>query len=452
MHKFCAGDSAHLCLHWNRCDIHRVVIEEPVARYLRSAQLCRIRDLQQLLILGDLIRDLSELIHALQKERGASAIFVGSNGAQFAQLRAERVAHCHALGEQVLERVRSVDENLEHMSSGARFYTRVALAVRALRSLPDTRQQISSLEIAPQDAIKTFTEIIACLLGVGFEVADTAADTVVSRALLALVNFVQGKEYAGQERAILGGAFSCGSVETHDRRRVEFLVAAQEQAFRIFAQFADSTFVAAFNDVLANRDSLAVQRMRASALGADNPDVFKESLADEWYQHSTGRIDAMKGIEDRMATDVGRLCRTTLADANRELQQETTSWPEGAGTPTPVAMLVMDVDPAANHLGLDGGVGLYTVDGAVPKPMRSILNVLQAQSRHLDEMRGQLESARVALVERKVIDRAKGLLMKRRQLSETDAYALLRATAMNQNKRIYEVAEALVSMAEILKP
>lgn len=134
-----------------------MVIEEPVARHLRSAQLCRIRDLQQLLILGDLVRDISGLIHALQKERGASAIYLGSLGAQFAQLRAERVAQCHALSGQVLERLRSVDEHLEHLSSGARFFTRVALAVRALRSLPDTRQQISSLEITGQDAIRIST-------------------------------------------------------------------------------------------------------------------------------------------------------------------------------------------------------------------------------------------------------------------------------------------------------
>ncbi|HEV2703540.1 MAG TPA: nitrate- and nitrite sensing domain-containing protein [Steroidobacteraceae bacterium] len=428
-----------------------MIIEEPVARHLRSAQLCRIRDLQQLLILGDLIRDISELIHALQKERGASAIYLGSHGAQFAQLRAERVAHCDALSEQVLERLRSVDEHLEHLSSGARFYTRVALAVRALQGLPDTRQQIASLEIAGQEAIRTFNEVIACLLGVGFEVADIAADTAVSRALLALVNFVQGKEYAGQERALLGSAFSSGSLETQDGRRVEFLVAAQEQAFRIFAQFADGAFVTAFNKILAHRDSLAVQTMRAAALAATGTEAFREGLADDWFEHSSGRIDAMKRIEDEMAAAVGRVGRDKLAIASRELDEESTRWPDEPGTLMPVAMLVMDVDPAANQLGVEGGVGLYTVDGAIPKPMRSILDVLQAQSRHLEEMRGQLERARLALAQRKMIDRAKGMLMKRRQLSETDAYALLRATAMNQNKRIYEVAEALVNMAEILK-
>ena len=83
--------------------------------------------------------------------------------------------------------------------------------------------------------------------------------------------------------------------------------------------------------------------------------------------------------------------------------------------------------------------------------MRSILDVIQAQSRHIHDMSSQLESARVVLLERKVIDRAKGLLMNSRRLSEADAYALLRETAMSQNKRIFEIAESIVSMAEILK-
>ena len=428
-----------------------MIIEEPVARHLRSAQLCRIHDLQQLLILGELIRDISELIHALQKERGASAIFVGSRGTRFAQLRAERVAHCLALGERVLERVLRIDEHLEHLSSGARFYTRVALAVRALHGLPEMRQQISALEVAAPDAIKTFTEIIACLLGVGFEVADIAADTRVSQALLAHVNFVQGKEYAGQERAILGGAFSAGRLLSEERRRVEFLVAAQEQAFRIFAQFADRSFTAAFHGMLAQRDSAEVQRLRATALGARS-EAFPSALADEWFTHASGRIDAMKRIEDDMAAGIGRLCRETLTTANVELEQDAVRWPDERATLTPVALLVMAADPATKAPGVDGGVGLYSVDAGIPKPMRSILDVLHAQSRHLEELRGQLESARLALAERKVIDRAKGLLMKRRQLSETEAYSLLRATAMNQNKRIVEVAEALVSMADMLKP
>jgi len=63
----------------------------------------------------------------------------------------------------------------------------------------------------------------------------------------------------------------------------------------------------------------------------------------------------------------------------------------------------------------------------------------------------QLESARVALTERKAIERAKGILMTSRRLSEKDAFALLRQTAMKQNKRMFDIAEAILSMADVLK-
>lgn len=83
--------------------------------------------------------------------------------------------------------------------------------------------------------------------------------------------------------------------------------------------------------------------------------------------------------------------------------------------------------------------------------MRSIMEVIHAQSRRLNDVSHQLESARAALAERKAIERAKGLLMASRKLSEKQAYELMRETAMTQNKRIYEIAEAIISMADILK-
>ena len=92
------------------------------------------------------------------------------------------------------------------------------------------------------------------------------------------------------------------------------------------------------------------------------------------------------------------------------------------------------------------------MDNGLAKPVRSIRDVVEAQSRRIDDINSQLESARVALPERKTIERAKGILMRSRRLSEKDAYTLLRQTAMSQNKRIFEVAQAIISMADIFKP
>jgi hypothetical protein len=327
------------------------------------------------------------------------------------------------------------------MSAGARFYTRVALAFRALDGLPGTRQQICALIPAPQDAVKTFTEIIACLLAVGFEAADIAADPETSRALVALVNFAQGKEYAGQERATAGAAFSRGEFAAADRRHLEHLKLAQSRAFQIFAEFADPVFVGDFYDLAKTTDAQELNRMREHAADPAPAEHDPAASADTWYRVSTRRIDSMKFIEDRLATHLEKLCASKLEEAEANSEERDAAAVIGDGGQ--VTMVVTDVDPATNNLGLDGGIGMY--------PMRSILDVIKAQSRRIDDMNLQLESARVALAERKAIERAKGILMRSRRLSEQDAYGLIRQTAMKQNKRIIEVAEAIVSMADILK-
>jgi AmiR/NasT family two-component response regulator len=403
--------------------------DTPAARFLRSAQLCRARDLKQLSILSDLVKGISELIHALQKERGASSIYLGSNGAHFADRLVARVAESRSLEERVRDHLEHVDEKLDPMSCSARFYTRVAFAFDALDSLPGTREQVSALVLAPQDAVKAFTEVIALLLAVGFEAADIAADPETSRALIALVTFAQGKEYAGQERATTGAALSRGHFDSADRRHVT-----------LFLELSNSPETAEF------------KQMRATALEQDPSGEPRAVTADAWYEVTTRRIDTMRGIEDCVAADLGRLCAVKLAEAKAAAKHTDAIDRDLFKRTAPFAMLVADVDPAVNSLGMAGGVELYGMDNGLPKPMRSIRDVVEAQSRRIDDINSQLESARVALTERKTIERAKGILMRSRRLSEKDAYTLLRQTAMSQNKRIFEVAEAIISMADIFRP
>jgi AmiR/NasT family two-component response regulator len=420
-------------------------------RFLRSAQLCRARDLRQLSVLSDLVKGISELIHALQKERGASSIYLGSNGAHFANRLVARVAESRSLEERVRDHLEHADEKLDPMSCSARFYTRVAFAFDALDSLPGTREQVSALALAPQDAVKAFTEVIALLLAVGFEAADIAADPETSRALIALVTFAQGKEYAGQERATAGGALSRGHFDAADRSHLQHLQAAQEQAFKIFTQFADPRHVTLLLELNNSPETAEFKRLRAAALDQDPRGEHRTVTADAWFEVTTRRIDAMRSIEDGVAADLGRLCAAKLAEAKAAAKNIDAIDRDLLKRPAPFAMLVTDVNPAVNNSGTAGGVELYGMDNGLPKPMRSIRDVVEAQSRRIDDINSQLESARVALTERKTIERAKGILMRSRRLSEKDAYTLLRRTAMSQNKRIFDVAEAIISMADIFR-
>src|SRR6266403_1174384 len=238
-------------------------------RFLRSAQLCRARDLEQLSVLSDLVEGISELIHALQKERGASSIYLGSNGAHFADRLVAQVAESRGLEERVRGHLEHAGEKRDPMSCSARFYTRVAFAFDALASLPHTREQVSALVLVPQDAVKAFTEVIALLLAVGFEAADIAADPETSRALIALVTFAQGKEYAGQERAIAGAALSRGHFDAAERRHLRLLEAAQERALKIFSEFADPRHVAMLLELSGSAETAEVKEMRARAFGQD---------------------------------------------------------------------------------------------------------------------------------------------------------------------------------------
>ena len=117
----------------------------------------------------------------------------------------------------------------------------------------------------------------------------------------------------------------------------------------------------------------------------------------------------------------------------------------------PIAMFVDQSDRASIEAAIDAGVSAYIVDGLKKERVKSILDMTILRFRAFDALKVELESAKIALKERKVIDRAKALLMKSKGLSEEDAYALLRRAAMNQNKRMGEVAESLISAYELLK-
>ena len=116
----------------------------------------------------------------------------------------------------------------------------------------------------------------------------------------------------------------------------------------------------------------------------------------------------------------------------------------------PIAMFVDQSDRATIEAAIEAGVSAYIVDGLKKERVRPILDMTISRFRAFDAMRVELESTRSALKERKLIDRAKGILMKTKGLDEDGAYKLLRRTAMNQNRKIADVAESLISAYDLL--
>ena len=117
----------------------------------------------------------------------------------------------------------------------------------------------------------------------------------------------------------------------------------------------------------------------------------------------------------------------------------------------PVAMFVDQSDADSIRAAVDAGVSAYIVDGLRKERIQNILDLCISRFNAFSRLQTELEQAKTALGDRKLIDRAKGILMKARNLTEEDAYALMRRTAMNENRKIAEIAQSIVTAAELLK-
>jgi response regulator NasT len=118
----------------------------------------------------------------------------------------------------------------------------------------------------------------------------------------------------------------------------------------------------------------------------------------------------------------------------------------------PIAMFVDRSDRASIEAAVEAGVSAYVVDGLKQERVKPILDMAISRFNAFSRLARELEEVRSELENRKLIERAKGILMKSRGLSEEAAYALLRKTAMNQNRRIADIAQSLVTAAGLLGP
>lgn len=116
----------------------------------------------------------------------------------------------------------------------------------------------------------------------------------------------------------------------------------------------------------------------------------------------------------------------------------------------PVAMFVDQSDEEMTHLAMDAGLSAYVVGAPEPDRVRSVLKTAIARFQMMSRMRRELEIAKQALADRKTLDRAKGTIMRLKNVSEDEAYSLLRKTAMSQNRKVIDVANAIVTASDLL--
>ena len=183
----------------------------------------------------------------------------------------------------------------------------------------------------------------------------------------------------------------------------------------------------------------------------DNPtraEIVEAGLAAAGYRllaRLEGTQDLISRVRelapDVVVVSIDSPSRDTIEDMRRSTERQ----------PRPIALFVDRSDPATIAAAMEAGVSAYVVKGLAEDRVQGVVDVAVAHFNRYQSVREELDRARLSLLERKTIDRAKGLLMEQKGLSEEAAYRLLRKLAMDQNKRIGEVAQDVMTYAKVLK-
>lgn len=150
------------------------------------------------------------------------------------------------------------------------------------------------------------------------------------------------------------------------------------------------------------------------------------------------RIDAL--APDLLIADIDNPDRDMLEGLRRV----------GQASNRPVVMFAQDGRAETIRAAVEAGVAAYVVDGLQPDRVRPVIEVAIAQFAQFQELRAELDKARTSLAERKLVEKAKGILMKSRGCGEDEAYAAMRKMAMDRKLRLVDVANKIIAAAELL--
>jgi hypothetical protein len=413
--------------------------------FLIAAKRCDIAELQQLALTSALVNACGRLVHALQRERGLSNLYLGSQGQRWAEDRHAQVQQSLVIQDEVLACFDRLDT--ETHGHGARLFSRIAYVLQGLDALPALRARVESLAWTPARATAAYIRLVSGLLAVVFEAADSASDPDISRRLVALFNFMQGKEFAGQERATGSALFAAGRADAAGQQQLLHLIDSQERCLQVFADFASEPLTTAWCVAQRHEHLAGLERLRRILCTTAAGGPLDAVLSQTWFDSCTARIDAMKTVEDRLAAELLALCEQRMEAARADLAKFVQLQD---CVPCPGEPSLSFFDDRAGERPLVAPGLASAGQGYGLQLERSILELVQEQAQRLQSVSNELDTVRASLNERKLVERAKGLLMAHRHLSEEEAHKTMRQMAMNQNRRLIEVAEAVLAMADVL--
>ena len=257
---------------------------------------------------------LSRLVHELQRERGLSSAFLSSKGAQMRpelgeqrkQTDAER-----AIAHPVLSDLRQ--------TGAAGLASAAQASQEILAQLDQRRVDIDGQAITAPVAVGYLTDVIGRLISVAKGVSQYSADDDISKSIAAYANLIEGKERAGQERAVVAGGVAAGRFEPQAYLRAAGLAAAQESFFGSFRAVATPKAKALFDTAMAGPAIDKFGAMRKTVEQGGLAGDFKSLDSKSWFDAATARIDLLKTVEDGLAAELSALMSSRKDEATISL-------------------------------------------------------------------------------------------------------------------------------------
>ena len=179
----------------------------------------------------------------------------------------------------------------------------------------------------------------------------------------------------------------------------------------------------------------------------DRASAIRQALLDTG-DYDVRIIGEVTGLTRKIAAHTPDVVLIDVDNPTRDVLEELTL--ASGPLDRPVAMFVSGGSGGLARTAVEAGISAYVVDGLQPNRLQPILDAAIARFQVMRQIRNELAETRRALEERKLIDRAKGMIMKAKGVGEEEAYALLRKAAMDQGRRVADVAEALVTASGLL--
>ena len=254
--------------------------------------------------LGNLLEKTSAVIHEMQKERGMSAGFISSKGANFATALPRQ--------RQLLDsKLAEFNEFLSENSFDDDTQGELDTLSQRLKQLARVRSEVSNQSIAIGEMLGYYTENNRIMIELTTVMAHKVSDAKTSTKFETLYNVASIKENSGIERAVLSSAFGIGQFNPALYKRYITLLVKQETYLKSGELMADEEYLATLRKFKTSPEEKKVREYRAAA---ENTEQMKTVNAEDWFAASTARINLLKADEELLITQIIDLANETNSE------------------------------------------------------------------------------------------------------------------------------------------